>query len=89
MATAERLRDRGRLSDTLLQISELCFFQGNWQHLQDYAERLMGPTLQSFAILTRLAVMQYELGDYISGEATMARLMEQRSVATTELQGFT
>jgi len=89
LTTAERLRDRGRLADTVWRISELCFFQGKWEDARAYIDPQMDTARQSLNLLTCLAVMQYEAGDFISGEATMARLMERRSLAATEFRGFT
>ena len=87
MVTAARLRDRGRLADWI--ISELCLLQGRWEDARAYMDPGMDASSQNLPLLTGLAVMQYEAGDFISGGATMARLTEGRSLATAELRGFT
>ena len=89
LATAERLRDSGRLGDTFSRISELLLLQGRWEDARTYMDPGMDSSRQSLALIVGLAVMQYEAGDFVSGKATMARLAERRSLATTELRGFT
>ena len=77
ITTAERLRDWLSLRDTAWRKAEDCFLRGEWEDARAY----VGSVPENLALLTTLAMVEYETGEYVSGSAIMDRIEERRGRA--------
>jgi tetratricopeptide (TPR) repeat protein len=72
---AERLRDRHWLCRTLHQLEVLARVEGEWEAAREISNRVLAIEPQGPFAATR-ALLEYELGDFIQGEAYLERLLE-------------
>lgn len=89
LTTAERLRDRGRVYDAIVRNTELCFFRGDWQEAYSLADRGKEVLPQPLQLLSLMAVMAYEEGDFDGGAVIIDRIVSGRSRTAIEFSGFT
>ncbi len=85
LAMTESLRDRNRLVGVLTMRAESCFFRGEWEE----ARALIDRQASSPRLLSTLAVLEHEVGDFDRGAAIVDQLIEERSRTALSLTGFT
>ena len=82
---AEELRDTRLLTAALTMRAESCFFRGEWAE----ARALIDQGVSSPRLLSTLAVLEHEVGDFDRGAAIIDQLIETRSRTALSLTGFT
>lgn len=86
LVSAERLRDRFWWSSALWSNQFVCRLQGDWPASRQYSDRGLEINPLDMRILSDRALLEYELADFIQGQAFLKRLVEehnQRSPAPT------
>ena len=88
LGAAERLRDPGRLAPAFARNLEWCFFRGELEDARSFAERGLGTFVEPLGLLSTLAVLEYEAGDFVRGSAIFDRVMDVRRRGEIDLAGF-
>ena len=88
LTAAERLRDRNRLQRALALNVEIGAFSGYLQDARAFANRDPEGGSPGLLMLSILAMLEYQEGDFAQGAATMDRVRGFTSRAASELTGF-
>jgi DNA-binding CsgD family transcriptional regulator len=81
LTAAERLRDRYTLGAALWLNELVNLLEGNWQAAQDFSERGLAVTGSPVFALCNRAKLEYEIGNFLQGDAYLGRLLESINLA--------
>jgi DNA-binding CsgD family transcriptional regulator/tetratricopeptide (TPR) repeat protein len=85
LSAAERLRDRYTLGAALWLNELVNLLEGNWQAAQDFSERGLAVTSSPVFALCNRAKLEYEVGNFLPGDAYLGRLLESINLAANGL----
>jgi tetratricopeptide (TPR) repeat protein len=77
LALAERLRDRFWLSSAFAELTNLSYYQGDWQAARDFSDRGLAVSATDTRNLGRRTLLEYQVGDFAQGEVYLERLLER------------
>ena len=81
LAAAERLRDRGLLTDALFLASTLAHLTGDWREARAHSDRGLALTPRHLVLLHGRVHLEYETGHEKEGGGYLHRLLEAESFA--------
>ena len=73
---AERMRDRSRLAGNLATAARLCLRLGNWRQARDFSDQGLAVAPQDSTLQADRALLEYQVGDFDSGEDYLKRYLE-------------
>jgi tetratricopeptide (TPR) repeat protein len=76
LAPAERLGNHAEITSALWANENLYRLEGNWQVAHDFSNRSLAMSPVDPRLLSSRAVLEYQVGEFVQGEAYLRRLLE-------------
>jgi DNA-binding CsgD family transcriptional regulator len=76
LTVADRLRDRYSMAAATWFLEWPILLEGNWNAARDYNERSLAAASSPMFPLSTRAKLEYEIGDFVQGDAYLERLMD-------------
>ncbi len=85
---AKRLRSRYWLAGAFFRNAMVSYLEGEWMTARDYASQGLSASSMDHRILSILAILEYQVGEFSQGEAHLERILDTTSSWPTGVHGY-